>query len=710
LSALHDLALAAGILPSYYDVHGTLRHTSDETREALLAAMGHDVGSETLARRSLDALRAVERERLLEPVQVEVIGSDGAATLAVHLPDGIAHAVRWQLEVQDESGETHRTEGEAPRGASWTLALPLPALPLGYHQLRVAVQAPGMELAGDQTRIVVPPSCVRVEELLGERPAFGLVANLYSVRRERDWGVGDVRTLAMLLDWAADTGGSFVGVNPLHALRNRDTDVSPYSPVSRLFRNPLYIDVPSVPEWATTPAARAEVESPASVGVLEALRDADRIDYARAWALKRGALERLHDAFVAEADERRRDEYMRWCAAREPALTDFATFSALQEERAADPDWRNWPRELQEPRSAAVRAWRDAHANEVDLHRWLQWVLDTQLREAQAHGKARGLVIGLYQDLAIGTNPAGSDAWSFGHLFVPRVNVGAPPDPYSDAGQDWGLPPIDPSRLRETRYDYWVRLLRSAFDNAGALRVDHVMGLFRLFWIPWGMSGRHGAYVRYPSEDLLGILALESRRHQALVVGEDLGTVPPEVPPALERWGILSSSVMMFMRGDGGSFLPAHRYPRRALATATTHDMVPLAGFWKETDIDLRLELGLAPRDDEPRLRAERAHERDALLARLRDEGVAPDDAGDVSGDDGGVALRSAVHAFVSRTPAALVGYSLDDLAGEDAPVNVPGVGPERFPCWTKRMRTTIEAMRESGAVEECLCPRTASN
>jgi len=703
LSALHDLADAIGILPAYHDVHGTLRHTSDETRALLLGALGYDVADEAAARRSLEGLRAAERARVIEPVAVTPVGGDAARALDVRLPVATAGAVRWQLEVVEEAGAVHRAEGELSRGAPWQLTLQLPELPLGYHSVRLALQGAGADAAAEQTRIVVPPSCVRVEELLGERGAFGLVANLYSVRREADWGVGDLRSLAMLLDWAADVGGSFVGVNPLHALRNRDSDVSPYSPVSRLFRNPLYIDVPSVPEWATTPSARATLDLPQHQALLEELREADRIDYARAWSLKRTALERLHRAFVSEADEARRADYEAWCAPREPALGDFATFSALQDERLTDPDWRTWPLELRDPRSDAVRRWRDEHAREVDFHRWLQWVLDAQMREAQAHGRARGLAIGLYQDLAIGTNPAGSDAWSFGHLFVPGVNVGAPPDPYSDTGQDWGLPPIDPRRLREGRYDYWVRLLRSAFENAGALRIDHVIGLFRLFWIPWGYSGREGAYVRYPAEDLLGILALESRRHGAVVVGEDLGTVPAEVPPALERWGILSSSVMMFMRGDGGSFLPAHRYPRRALATATTHDMAPLGGFWSGTDIGLRVELGLSPAEDEPRLRDERVRERETLLHRLREEGV--DEVSGESPAEGGVALRAAVHAFVSRTPAALVGFSLDDLAGEEAPVNVPGVPPDRFPSWTKRMRMTVEAMRESGAVEACVRP-----
>ena len=701
MTALHQLAELVGILPSYYDVQGNLRETSDETRRALLTAMGYEVADDDRARASLEALQARERARLLDPVAVVEIGSECSRSLRVRAPDTASGSLRWFLEVQEESGELHRSEGTLEQGAGWHLELPMPALPLGYHTARLAVQG-AVEGTAEQSVIVVPPSCTRIEEVLGEQPAFGFVANLYSVRRDGDWGVGDLRTLALLLDWAADAGGSFVGVNPLHALRNRGTDVSPYSPVSRLFRNPLYIDVASVPGYSSYTRLHPIIGDAATEATLEQLRAADRIDYARAWAVKREALERLHRRFDEAGEDAQREAYHAWCARHDPALSEFATFSALQDAHPLESDWRQWPRELQQPQSAAVRQWRDEHRYEVDLHRWLQWVLDGQLREVQAHARAHGLPVGLYQDLAIGTSPAGSDTWSFGDLFVHGVNVGAPPDPYSDTGQDWGLPPIDPRVLRERRYDYWIRLLRSAFAGAGALRIDHVMGLFRLFWIPWGHTGVDGAYVRYPADDLLGILALESRRHGALVVGEDLGTVPPEVPPALEKWGMLSTSVMMFMRGDGGSFLASSRYPRRALAVATTHDMAPVAGFWNATDVALRLDLGLSPAEEGDRLREERARERSELLSRLRREGVVSGDAEEAV-EAGGVALRAAVHAYMSRTPAALVGLALDDLAGEDVPVNVPGVGPDRYPSWTRRMRFSVEEMRASGAVDEAM-------
>jgi 4-alpha-glucanotransferase len=307
--------------------------------------------------------------------------------------------------------------------------------------------------------------------------------------------------------------------------------------------------------------------------------------------------------------------------------------------------------------------------------------------------------VGLYQDLAIGSSPTGADSWAYADHFVDGVTVGAPPDPYSADGQNWGLPPLDPRALKRGGYRYFIDLIRAAFRHAGALRIDHVMGLFRLFWIPQGMSGRDGAYVRYPAEDLLGIIALESVRHRALVVGEDLGTVPAEVPPRLSKWGVLSSKVLYFERESDGTFKRADRYPALALATANTHDMPTIAGFWSERDIELRRELGLiAAGEEEARARAERDRDRGALVQLLDEERIIPGGAPQSSAE-----LRAAVHGFLWSTPSQLVGLSLDDLAGETEAVNVPGVGGDRYPSWTRKMRADLEAITSSDEADVIL-------
>jgi 4-alpha-glucanotransferase len=531
--ALDALAHEVGIIPGYHDQTGKeWRETSDETRVLLLAAMGIDASTEATAEAALEELRRTRRERPLEPARVVEIGTEDAARVVVHLGAPQGSPVRWELELEEESGRAHGASGVAANGAGYTLTLQLPAAPsLGYHTLRVAIETARGPVAAAQSMIVVPRSCVRATELLGAHRAWGLIANLYTLRSDRNWGVGDLTDLGDLLEWAGKLGAEFVGVNPLHALHNRGMDVSPYSPVSRLFRNPLYLDVERVPELRDTPQVHARLASADVRRQLEQLRAAKRLDYERAMTMKLGVLEPLHRAFVERGDDDRRRAYETWRAAREPELTDYATYMALTEVPSSQflvpseprspgtgnlepgtllgPDWRQWPAEFRSPTSRAVQDFRRTHADRVDFHRWLQFETDRQLGEAAERGRGADLKIGLYQDLAIGTSPAGSDTWSFPDLFVHGACVGAPPDPYAATGQNWGLPPIDPRRLKEDGYRYFIRVVRAAFRHAGALRIDHVMGLFRVFWIPNGHSGTDGAYVRYPSGDLLGILALE---------------------------------------------------------------------------------------------------------------------------------------------------------------------------------------------------------
>jgi 4-alpha-glucanotransferase len=543
--------------------------------------------------------------------------------------------------------------------------------PEGYHRLDVTVAAGTTERSATQSLVIVPRSCRRPPR------TFGIFTHLYTVRSADDWGIGDLSTLAALLEWTARHGGDFVGVNPLHALRNRGWEVSPYSPVTRLYRNPIYLD-PGPPP-------------PELLADREALRGAHAVEYERVMALKRRALEPLH---AAEAG----DAYHRFHEAEGEPLERFATFEALAD-HFGHGDWRHWPQSFRSPDSADVAAFRAERAHEVDFHCWLQFELDRQLGAAAERGRRAGLGIGLYQDLAIGTSACGADIWANPHLFLEGVSIGAPPDDYSAAGQNWGLPPVDPRALRRNRYDFWIRLVRASLRHAGALRIDHVMGLFRQFWIPEGASGSEGAYVRFPADDLLGILVLEARRHRAVVVGEDLGTVPPEVRPALRRRGILSSRVFYFER-DGGRFRPAAEYEPASLATANTHDHAPLAGFWSGRDIELRRQAGDLESDEAVvQARREREQVKRAMLERLAQDGVLPA----AEEPETGAMLRGAVHEFLCRTPAALVGLNLDDLAGEAEPVNLPGVQAERYASWTRKLKIPVEALDADSDVQSAL-------
>ncbi len=695
-----------GVLDAYRDIHGTERITTNDTRAALLRAMGLTVAHEADARRELARLDAAAADRLLDSVAVV----HAHAWQLPLLP--VAEGTEWRAELALEDGSRHAldgvTSGSAPPPTS-----PAP-LPLGYHELRISVNEGGHTRDASQLLIVSPALCTSVERRLGGRGrrAVGVLANLYSVRTAHNWGCGDIADLRQLAAWVAHAGGAFVGINPLHALCNRGAAVSPYSPVSRLFNNPIYLDVPALPEVADAPDAAALLADADFVAAREALRAQPLVNYEGVMRLKRRVLELLHVAFARlhrDRDTPRGTAYRRYREAQGEALDRFAVFCALADHMSGpdnhgtECDWHAWPAPLQDPGSAAVSEFARANEEAVDFHRYLQFALDAQLGAA-----GDGLALGVYRDLAVGSAPNGCDTWAWPSLFAQGATVGAPPDDFAADGQNWGLPPIAPRALRDDRYRYWIRLLRTAFAHGGALRIDHVMGLFRQFWVPGGATPEQGAYVRYPTEELLHIAALESHRHHAVVVGENLGTVPPEVGPALEAHGILSSAVVYFARDARGGFLPAAEYPTHALASVGTHDHVPLAGFLSGRDLEIHRALGLHDGNDAPGgAAAERDRARQALLERLESEGVAP--ASNAESAD----VVTAAHAFLGRTPAMMVGVALDDLGLETDPVNVPGTNNTQYPNWQRKMRrrldeiATPEAAASLGAAGGATEPRT---
>lgn len=686
---VQELADALGIVGEYVDQKGKRCVTSDETRRALLSAMGVDASSEDAARHALNELRSSERRRRLAPVRV-VRADDGAA----HIVRARASAgSRWRLEIDLETGESDALSGVWNHETWSDIRVPR-TLPLGYHRLRLVVDDRA-ESADEQTLIVVPSRCVTPDELLGAGArGFGVTANLYTIQSGTNWGVGDFTDLGELAAWAGEGGADFVGVNPLHALLNRGHDISPYGPLSRLYRNPIYIDITHVPELGYTPELCERIGSPEFLSGLELLRESAVVRYEQVMAVKGIALNALHRVFaeqVRHGRDGRAQAYERYVAEQGESLERFALWLTIMEHQATS-DWRKWPAQLRSPRGRAVEEFAREHASRIEFHKWVQFEADRQLGDAAERARDAGMRIGLYQDLAIGVSPAGADAWSYADLFAHGATIGAPPDPYAATGQNWGLPPIDPRALAQSGYRYFIDTLQSAFRHAGALRIDHVLGFFRLFWIPEGGTAADGAYVRYPADDLFGILALESVRHRAVVVGEDLGTVPEEAGPALARWGVLSSKVLIFERDRDGRFLSPTTYPPLSLATANTHDMSPLAGYWDGRDIDTRVDVGLLSSDEAERAREARERERIALLERLAEDDVLPYPIAPASPAD----LRAAVHELLCRSPAQLVGFALDDIAGELDAVNVPGVGPETHASWMRKMRQPLEVIMVS--------------
>ncbi|HET9946368.1 MAG TPA: 4-alpha-glucanotransferase, partial [Actinomycetes bacterium] len=542
-------------------------------------------------------------------------------------------------------------------------------LPLGWHTLAASV---GREPREAFVALVVTPDRMP-EPATGDRPAaWGLMTQLYSVRSRRSWGHGDLDDLAELTRWAGrDLGAGFVLVNPLHApAPATPVEPSPYLPVTRRFVSPLYVRVELVPEFAyLTGAVRAEIERTAllqrSLNTADLLLDRDAV-----WEAKRSALTLVH---AVPRSPSREADLQAFLVREGPGLHDFATWCALAEVHGAD--WREWPEELRDPSSLATQDARGKLAERVHFYCWLQWVLDEQLGRAQRLAVEAGMPVGVVHDLAVGVHPHGADTWALQDVMASGVTVGAPPDAFNQVGQDWSQPPWRPDRLAESGYAAYRDMLRTVLRHCGGVRVDHVIGLFRLWWVPEGMPAGAGTYVRYDHDALVGILALEAWRAGALVVGEDLGTVEPWARDYLAERGLLGTSILWFERDEAGRPRRPETWRELCLAAVTTHDLPPTAGYLAGEHIRIRDALGLLTRSVDEERAVDEA-DRASWLDLLVESGwLAADARGDVE------AVTVALHRALAATPSRLLGVALTDVVGDRRAMNQPGTDDE-YPNW----------------------------
>jgi len=699
--ALQRLADALGILPGYHDIAGAYHATPASTAERLVLAMGFDASTEDAAAESLERVQADEHIRLLAPVCVLNRTAAMPRQLLLRSRANPSATCLWTVTIRSEQKETITLRGTGLADASGMVPVSIPPeLPDGYYDVEASLVEGGVERLGRQHLILSPGLCLSAAERLSQAGGWGVWANLYSVLGSRDRGAGDLGDVHTLVEWAASRGGAFVGLNPLHALSYQDGQVCPYAPISRFYRSFLYLDLDAILEVQASPEARALLSH--GVGPPGPIEEnpSPWIDYPRVAARKLGVLRALYDNFCAShlaGDTSRRRAYEAYVRQEGRPLQDFATFLAIHDWlvetgrlHAGPPDWRFWPAAFHDAAGEAVTSFRDANPRRVGFHSYVQFELHRQLSELQRSAREQGMSLGVYHDLALGSAPGGSDEWMAPASFARDVELGAPPDPFAAEGQRWGVPPLIPAPLAASGYRFWIELLRRNLYVAGMLRVDHVLGLFRQFWVPRDRPCAEGAYVRFPADDLLNILALESRRSGTVIVGEDLGTVPPEVRPALRRCGILSSGVLWFERYPDGSFKRACDLPGEALCTATTHDLPPWRGLLEGREVRLRHQLGLLSDAERDAQLKQRAMERWQLEARLFDEGCLPHSP-PVSDEE----LLTGVYAFLARSPAQLVGIGLDDLGGETEPVNLPGVSSRVFANWSRPMdRPLTEVLR----------------
>ncbi len=523
---------------------------------------------------------------------------------------------------------------------------------------------------------------------LEESPGWGISLQLYELRSDRNWGIGDFGDLKRMCAIAASAGADFIGVSPLHALFLAEPDrCSPYSPSSRIFLSPLYIAVDEVEEF--DPAWLDDRE-------LEKLRVPEVVDYPGVTRLKLDMLRQIWKAGSGLQDP----QYERFKREKGQVLHRHAIFEALSLQLAAighGGGWLQWPDEFRDWNSEAVRAFAGANADEIEFHTWLQWVAAKQLAEATEEARRCGMRIGLYFDLAVGEAPDGSSTWSTPDLALPGLRVGAPPDVFSTSGQDWGLVALSPMALKEQKMAPYRELIDASMRYAGALRIDHAMGIWQLFLLPEGETASVGGYLRYPFQEMVSAIAEVSHERRSIVIGEDLGNVPGGFREVMEEAQILGYRVLYFEEADPAGF-DVSGVTRMSLACLSTHDLPPLIGWWRGDDIDLALEVGLTEPEAAENARKERAQRRESLLAGLQNnELLGPISPSAKSSDGPGEISREvvvAMHQLLARAPSLMVALRLADLVGEDQPTNVPGTS-EAYPNWRRKIRVPIEQLAE---------------
>ena len=679
------LAEAAGVQREWRDVDGALHDVPRETISSLLAQLGFPARRLDDARDGLARLSDFRDRRALP----ESFSAREGEPFTLRLAARNGRTPGWIVVTREDGAESRvplGVENAAPiawRGLDGRrchgVEARLPSLPAGRHRLSLE--------SGEVCALTVAPARCHLPE--NARREFGLSAQLYSVRRDGDQGIGDFSTLVELARVGANAGAALIAINPLHALFAQDrARASPYYPSDRRFLDPLYIDVADMARMLGAPIDFDEKAA-------SALSAADEVAYTAVHTLKMAAFERAFELFL-DLSRRQPDaapvtSFQRFVFKGGAALARFCIFEAISEARNGQ-SWRMWPQELRDASAAALFAFASEHESRIRFHQFLQWLAETQFAQAAQDARAAGLSLGFCRDLAIGAAPDGAECWSRAGSFIDGFSIGAPPDPFNPQGQSWGLPSPNPIEIEKDGGADFAELLRANMRYAGALRIDHVMGLARLFVVPDGEKPAAGAYLSYPFDAMLGQLALESRRAQCIVVGEDLGTVPRGFRERLAQADVLSYRVLWFER-SGEGFAPPPLYPKKAMACASTHDLPTVEGWWAAADIAEKEALGLIPPGAAEAARVARRAERNALLEALHAQALI-DDAHQSSSpfDD---ALAQALHAFIARTPSVLAIAQLDDFAAEMRAINLPGTDRERL-NWRRRLPESLNALFRS--------------
>jgi 4-alpha-glucanotransferase len=714
-SLLEQLVEYRGIESNYNDAWGRPTTIASETKTKLLSAMGYQVDEPELLLKQVQDNSNNTWLSVLNPVQVLRI--EEHLQIVVRLPIELV-TDEYVAQIDTELGEViqHRfvpIDGQLANVVhiediefqEYLIDIPI-TLPLGYHTLSLVIDDDEL---GSMRLIIAPSSCFKPETLTQGQKVWGLSVQLYCLRSEHNWGVGDFSDLSFLVERLAKQGAQFVGLNPIHALYPANANAcSPYGPSSRRWLNFIYIDVTALDGYQQT-SIQSIVNDVSFQHKLQQVRASDLVDYETVTALKLQALESVfeyqNNQYLSK-NTKLNKVFKAFVAQGGDSLQTLAVYDALQESLASQekPSW-GWPvfpKEFSDFHNPAVKTFTKKNVKRVKFFLWLQWHASLQLEQVNLVAQKNDMLIGLYRDLAVGVSEGSAEVWGNKELYCKDASVGAPPDILGPLGQTWGLPPMDPEKLYEQQYQPIIELFDANMRATGALRIDHVMALLRLWWVVKGDSAKEGGYVYYPVDDLLAILALESHRHQSLVIGEDLGTVPDEIRTKLADNGVYSYRVFFFEQAqDGGFFSPAH-YPEQSMSTLTTHDMPTLTGYWHCDDLALGKELGLYPTEEIlSTLYASRHENKQSILDTLHGHHSVNDEVGrDVHNVDMSKALNFGMQLHMAGGSSALLSLQLEDWLEMDKPVNIPGTFKE-YPNWQRKLTRNLQDIFNDSSLNE---------
>lgn len=721
---LAELIAFNGIETRFTDAWGNPAEVSEPDQLRMLQALGFDTSDEDKAALQLQQRQLLHWAEPLDPVTVQQQAD--SYRIQLRLPMAQVHDA-LQLVLKTEQGESFTFSKVAVDDFELTQVAQFAdveyqqydfvfsaTLPIGYHHLTLHIE--GDEDVFEQSFIVTPERCFQSPQFASEKQ-WGVSVQLYAVKSEQNWGIGDFADLARLVGHLGAQGADFVGLNPIHALYPAMPEsASPYSPSSRRWLNIAYLSVSQMPGYAQCEPLKSRLAQPDFQAQLSAQRQKDWVDYAGVMALKLPALRELYQWYltVGQKDVSLVSEVQAFIQAGGASLQQLALYDALHMHLiATDPHawgWPNWPEQYRAADSDAVKAFADSHQAEIGFFCYLQFCAKQQLAAAQAAAKQAGMLLGLYRDLAVGVSEASTEIWANPELYCRDASVGAPPDILGPKGQNWGLPPMYPYELFRQGYQPLIELFRANMRDSGALRIDHVMALLRLWWVPKGAaSAGEGAYIYYPIMDLLGILALESQRNQAVVIGEDLGTVPDGIFELLQQHGVYSYRIFFFEQSADGGYTSTAHYPVQAMSALTTHDMPTLIGFWHCSDLKLGLQLGLYTEQILPGLYADRHQAKQRILDSLHGHNALPADfprSVEHLGMDR--RLNYALQQHLAKGSCQLLCLQLEDWMEMTEPVNVPGTSDE-YPNWRRKLSLTLEQLEQQQHITDHLRQLTAS-